>query len=483
MTFSYVYKTEPFPFQRQIVEESSEKEYVSLLNDAGTGKSKIIIDQVSYLRQQGKIDALLVIAPNGVHLNWVSDEFPKHMPDVTYKEARFLVYHSSKAKSKKATEEREKLLKHTGLCVLVAAYEASTTEVFKAYMRRFFVMKRTFMVLDESHRIKKRDGKRKATIVAMGAHAKYRRILTGTPVEVPPDIFSQLKFLNRDFWKSKGFPTSAEFDAKFCIQINQRFGQGRGFKQTVGYQNIDLLQKYVAETGYRITMEMAGIHLPPVTYLKRYYEMFPEQRRMYEELRATFRTEFEDGVEIDGEAAITRLLRLQQIICGYVGTGPGEPIRRISEKENPRLDLALEILEDTPTQALIWTRFIEDSLQLSNALGKEALRYDGQIDNEDRAISKKAFQAGDVKYLILTDAGAEGLTLIGAKTSMHYSSGFSMTKRVQKEARNVRIGQTAHTNVIDLICQGTVDNDIIDALRNKFDVASQLTGDKLKEWI
>jgi SNF2 family DNA or RNA helicase len=230
-------------------------------------------------------------------------------------------------------------------------------------------------------------------------------------------------------------------------------------------------------------MEMAGIHLPPVTYLKRYYEMFPEQRRMYDELRATYRTEFEDGVEIEAEAAITRLLRLQQIICGYVGTGPGEPIRRISEKENPRLDLALDILEDLPHQVLIWCKFLFDCKQLSDALGKQALRYDGTVDSDGREYAKKSFQAGDIKYLIMTDAGAEGLTLVGAKTSMHYSSNFSMTKRLQKEARNVRIGQTSHTDVIDLICQGTVDNDIIDALRNKYDIASQLTGDKLKSWI
>lgn len=483
MTFDYEYRTPPYPYQKDIVEESSEDEYVSIFNDPGTGKSKIIIDQVSYLRQQGKIDALFVIAPNGVHVNWVNEEIPKHMPVKTLSETKCLIYHSSKAKTKKAIKERDKFLSHDGLCVLVAAYEGATTEVFKAYMRRFFAKKRTFMVLDESHRIKKRDGKRKQTIVAMGGHARYRRILTGSPVEQPPDIYAQIRYLSPVFWKEKGLGTAAEFDAMFCVQVDRQFHGRPSFKQTVGYKNLDILQKYVSETGYRITMEMAGIHLPPVTYTKRYYEMFPEQRRMYEELRETYRTEFADGLEIDGEAAITRLLRLQQIICGYVGTGPGEPIRRISDKENPRLDLALEVLEDLPHQALIWCKFLFDCDQLADALGKEALRYDGTVDSDGREFAKKAFQKGDIKYLIMTDAGAEGLTLVGAKSSVMYSNGFSMTKRIQKEARNVRIGQTSHTNVIDLVCQGTVDNDIIDALRNKFDVASQLTGDKLRSWI
>jgi SNF2 family DNA or RNA helicase len=317
----------------------------------------------------------------------------------------------------------------------------------------------------------------------MGGHAKYRRILTGSPVELPPDIYAQLRFLSPDFWKSKKLPTAAEFDAMFCVQVERQFGGKQKFKQTVGYKNLEVLKGYVAETGYRITMDMAGIHLPPTIYSKRYYEMFPEQRRMYDELRSTYRTEFEDGVEIDGEAAITRLLRLQQIICGYCGTGPGEPIKRISEKENPRLDLALETIEDLPHQVLIWCKFIFDCDQLAGALGKQALRYDGTVDNDGRERAKKAFQAGDIKYLIMTDAGAEGLTLVGAKTALMYSNGFSTTKRIQKEARNVRIGQTETTYIIDLICQGTVDNDIIEALRNKFDIQSQLTGDRLREWI
>lgn len=480
----YAYKTEPFPYQKQIFEESVEDEFVSLFNDPGTGKSKIIIDQASYLYQQGKIDALLVIAPNGVHLNWVQDEVPKHMPDQTFAKAKCLVYYSGKAKSKKAADAREKLLDHKGLCILVAAYEAATTETFKTYMRRFFAKKRTFMVLDESHRIKKRDGKRKSTIVAMGTHAKYRRILTGTPVELPPDIYAQIKFLDRNFWKSKGLSTTAEFDSKFCIQVSRAFGGRPAFKQTVGYQNLDLLQKYVAETGYRVTMEMAGIHLPPVVYSKRYYEMFPEQRRMYEELEKTFRTEFEDGLQVDAEAAITRLLRLQQIICGYVGTGPGEPIRRISDKENPRLDCLMDIVADIPTQCLVWCRFSEDINQICNALGKEALRYDGSVDNEGRALAKQAFQAGDVKYLVMSNAGAEGLTLTAAKCAIFFSNSYSHTVRTQQEARHVRIGQNVSTQVIDIICSdASIDEKIVDCLRNKREIASQLVGDKMKEWI
>jgi SNF2 family DNA or RNA helicase len=497
---NYEFKTVPLRHQADELARSTEDEFAGYFWEPGLGKSYLIINQASFLYQAGKIDSLVIVAPNGVHLNWCSDEIPKHMPDSVRKRVKTVIYHSSKAKTKKAAKAREDLLDHDGLSVLVVAYEATITDTFKAYMKRFFAKRKSvFMCLDESHRIKGRSAKTKMTLVAMGKYAKYRRILTGTPVETPPDVYSQLRFLNQDFWKDKGFPTSVEFDAFFCEFEEKSFikraaggriilgPDGRParnvFQAVTGYKNIDKLQKMVAETCTRLTLEQAGIHLPPITYSKRYYEMFPEQSRMYNELREEFRTEFLDGTEIDAEAAMTRLLRLQQVICGYCGTGPGEPIKPIVEGKNPRLDLLIEVLEDIPGQALIWARFTRDVDQICEALNDTCVRYDGKVDNDGRAFAKKKFQAGDAKYMVLSDAGAEGLTLIGAGHSVFYSNNFKMVTRVQKEARNYRIGQNKPVHVIDLVCEGTVDNDIIEALKNKKEISDELVGDQWKKWI
>lgn len=496
----FQFKTKPFKHQEDIFYDSTEHPFAAYFLDPGCGKTYIIINQIAYLYQQGKIDTALIVAPNGVQLNWCLEEIPKHMPDAVIKATKNLIYIPQKAKSQKAAAERERFIKHQGLSIMFVAYESTITGGFKAFKKQVFNKRKSvFVCLDESHRIKGRKAHVKKTLVATGARASYRRILTGTPVEVPPDIYAQIRFLDQTFWERKGFPTSVEFDAFFCEYEEKSFVQRakgggivrekngtpkRNLVQLVkGYKNIDVLREYLKEISVRLTLEEAGIHLPPVTYSKRYYEMFPEQRRMYDELKTKFRAEFEDGMVIDGQAAITRLLRLQQIICGYVGTGPGEPIRMIDPNKNPRLDLCLETVEDLPHQVLIWCRFTEDVNQLVKALGKEARRYDGQADEDDRLYAKQAFQAGDLKYLVLTDAGAEGLTLVGAKTSLFYSNSFTMIKRIQKEARNVRIGQTEHTSCIDLVCESTVDNDIVDALRKKRDLASQLTGDELKSWI
>jgi SNF2 family DNA or RNA helicase len=478
----FVYKNPPFEHQRKILEESCDKEYLSLFLKPGLGKSFIIINNVAYLYEKGEVDALVVVAPNGVHLNWVSDELPQHMPNRVMEKTRCHIWHSSKAKTKKAEYDREQLLKHNGLSILVVSYEASITDGFKAYMKRFFAKKKVLFCLDESHRIKGRTSRCKKTLIAMGAHAKYRRILTGTPLDKPVDLYAPIRFLSPEFWRSKGLGTAAEFDAKFCIQRAMSFG-GRSFKQTVGYQNLELLKEYVSETGYSLTLEQAGIYLPPLTYSKRYYEMFPEQRKIYENLRDQFRHEFEDGLIVDCEAAITRLLRLQQVICGYLGTGPGEPIRRISEDKNPRLETCLEIIEDIPHQLLVWCKYTQDVQQLIDALGDRALRYDGQVDDTGRALAKKAFQAGDKQIMVMSSAGAEGHTLVGAKTAIFYSNSHRVILREQMEGRNYRISQKDPCHIIDIVCPGTVDGDILQALKDKFDIGSMLTGAKLREWL
>lgn len=498
----YEFKTSPLKHQAVELAKSTEEQAAGYFWEGGLGKTFLIINQASYLYLQGKIDTLVVVAPNGVHLNWLTDEIPKHMPDSVRKQMKAFVYHSNKAKTKKAEKLRLELLDHKGLSVLMVAYEATITETFKKFMKTKLFVKRksVFMCLDESHRIKGRDAKTKLTLVSMGKYAKYRRILTGTPVETPPDVYSQMRFLDQDFWRKQGFETSVEFDNFFCEFEEKSFikrGEGkkiifdketgqplRNIVQVVkGYKNIDKLRDMVAKLCTRLTLEQAGIHLPPITYSKRYYEMFPEQRRMYSELEHEYKTEFKDGVQVVGEAAITRLIRLQQIACGYARSGNDEPIKQIQEGSNPRLDLCLEILKDISHQVLIWCKHKEDVRQLCAALGERAAGYHGDVDNDTRALIKRKFQQGGLDYLVLTDAGAEGHTLVGAKTTIFYSNSYKMLKRKQMEWRNHRIGQNDPVHVIDIVCEGTVDNKIIDALRDKKEIADMITGDAWKDWI
>lgn len=479
MSFSYSYKTSPFPHQAKIFKESVLRESVSLILEPGLGKSKIIIDQASCLFQLGKIDTLVVVAPNGVHRMWVSDEIPLHMPEEVQAVSKQLVYYSAKSKNKGFQKEQEELLKHKGLSILVVSYEACITDAFKKWFKKFLTTRKAMLVLDESHRIKGATSKIKTTLVAMGSYARYRRILTGTPCDKVTDVYSQIRFLDKDFWKSKGFPTKTEFDNFFCITEDRQFGQNR-FKHVVGYRNVEQLSDWVAETGYRMTLSDAGIELPPLLQSKRYHAITGEQKRVYDELKDECRTVLASGDELTTTMAVTKLLRLQQVICGYVATESEQPVQRINpDGKNPRLEVAVDdILKELPHQAIVWSRFTEDINQLMDALGKDAVRYDGKVDDEGRARAKQAFQSGDVKYIVMSSAGAEGLTLTGAKTMLMYANDFKSIIYSQKIGRMFRIGQKDHTHVIDLVCEGTVDEHIIKALRDKKEISDIIRGAK-----
>jgi SNF2 family DNA or RNA helicase len=79
--------------------------------------------------------------------------------------------------------------------------------------------------------------------------------------------------------------------------------------------------------------------------------------------------------------------------------------------------------------------------------------------------------------------GGYGITLTAANTVIYYSNGYDLEKRLQSEDRAHRIGQKKSVTYIDLIAEKTVDEKIVKALRKKIDIASQIMGEELKEWI
>ena len=90
----------------------------------------------------------------------------------------------------------------------------------------------------------------------------------------------------------------------------------------------------------------------------------------------------------------------------------------------------------------------------------------------------------DVKYFLAnTQTGGYGITLTAAHDVIYYSNNYDLEKRLQSEDRAHRIGQNNHVTYTDLVCRNTVDEKIINALRNKNDMARLITGDQWKEWL
>lgn len=481
----YEHVVVPFDHQKQHFEQHCETKVWGLLWEMGTAKTKPIIDTAAYLYLRNKIDGMLVVAPAGVERNWNTDEIPAHLPLMDTMVAVFL---TSKKNTKTHKAQLEALIKHEALSILLISYNAFITKEGKDIVRKFLQRRRTLYVLDESHNIKTPKAKRTKSIVMSSKYADYRRILTGTPISASPfDLYSQIRFLDNDFWKRRGIQGAVEFRQYFGEwftrgQCQELHGYDPGYDKLIRYKNLDQLEKWISEISDRVLKEDV-LDLPPKLYSKRYVAMTKEQKAIYEELRDEYIYQFDNGDVVDGELPIVRLLRLQQVLCNYVPTEE-EPVRLLSSK-NPRLEAMEQIRDETHSPAIVWARFRQDINQLMDLFGSQAVRYDGQVDEDTAERNRLAFQKGDAKWFVGTaQKGGPGITLHNAKTVVYYSNSFRLVDRLQSEDRAHRAGMDDNAvNYIDIVCPDSVDEKIVSNLRNKRDIASSLLGDELREWI
>lgn len=485
----YTFKSEPLNHQLSTFNNSKDKKYYGIFWEQGCGKTKLAIDNACYLYQTNKIDAVLVVAPPGVHRNWLTDELPKHVPFDLNNCITAVCWETKKANNIGFKIQTKKLLNYPGFSWLFISYNSFMTTLGKKYIKLFLSKRKCLYILDESHNIKNPTAKRTKAILSTGNYAEYRRVLTGTPVSQGPfDLYSQIKFLSDDFWKRNGIKNYTTYKAYFGEwftrqESKNQLGYDPGYDKLLGYKNTDQLNIVVNNIGSRVTKESSGLNLPPKVYTKRYYELSTSQKKSYVELRDNFKTELSSGLVVTAGHALARLTRLQQIICGYIATENEEPLHFIGDT-NPRLELFKEIIEGLYAPSIIWARYTKDIDLIMEFLGERAVRYDGTISVEDAEKNKVSFQRGDVQFFVGNpQKGKEGITLVQAKTVIYYSNSFNLIDRLQSEDRAHRIGQTSSVLYIDLIAPDTIDDHIVKCLINKHDIAKTITGDNVRNWL
>ena len=488
-----VLKTVPFPHQAAELALSGSRSGWGFFWEMGTGKTLEAIMQFSRLHDAGEINGLLVLAPNGVHRNWVTDELPEHFASAN--EYAVHLWMTSKAETKRHAEAAELLLKAPAgaLAILCMSYDAIMTEKGRSFAKRFLTKRRCGYVLDESHRIKTPGVQRTKRVLASAAHSAYRRILTGTLVaDKPFDVYSQLRFLDIAAWHQIGCASYEAFKATFGVWekgYTTAGGTTREYPKLVAYRNMELLRQVVAAHGTSLTKESAGIKLPPKLYSKRYFELTSAQRRAYEQLKEQCFAEI-GGDICSADLAIVEILRLQQVTSGYLPTDDGEegPAGLVALCDpNPRVRLLVETVEDAAHQVIVWAKFRQDVSNILAALeaeGISAVRYDGQCSEDELAEAKATFKAGGAQVFVSNPAkGREGLTMNNAKTMVYFNNSHKLEHRRQSEERNHRIGQCDSVSVVDIAAVDTIDSLIIDSLRAKREIADYVQGTEKKEWI
>lgn len=473
------FKTEPFEHQLKAFDLCKNKDIFALFMEQGTGKTKVAIDKSCYQYCNGKINAVLIVAPNGVHSNWIINELPKHIP--TYIHYNAVLWKKSKTFQKKF---EDMLYSPDSLSFFAINYEALATEEGKKYVRRYIDCKDVLMILDESSRIKTPNAKRTKATINFGRLVKEKLILTGTPVTQGPfDLYAQFKFLDLEIL---GNQTYTAFKHEYGVFENKRNGAGYEFQKLVQYKNLDKLKELIDKYSFRVTKEEC-LDLPEKIYQKYSIELTPQQRKHYDELKNFLITEIANN-EIVTPHILTNLLRLQQITGGHLPTDKGDSIK-IGEN-NPKLDLMLELLEDIHTKVIIWARFIPEIELIVKTLSglygnKSVVEYWGGVVSKKRDEAVYLFQNDPQCRFFVGNpkAAGLGLTLTEAKTIIYFSNDFSLESRLQSEDRAHRIGQKDHVTYIDIEAIETIDEHIILALREKKNLADLITGDTIRTWL
>lgn len=496
---TYPFKTKPYPHQLEGWEQSREELLWAIFWEMGLGKTKLVVDSVGWLALRDKLDALLVIAPNGVHRNWTTDELPTHLP--TEVPWNGVAYFAARAGTKTQEQALRNMMRFEGVAVLSMSYDGFTTDKGKAAAKALLTQRRTMIVFDESSMIKNPTAHRSRLALGAAPFARFRRILNGTPVSNSPfDVYQQMRILDENYWDRMGIPTFQVFQHHYGVMKRfqpaaEESGDGkkkrrRSWERVVAFKRLDELHERLKPLSTRLIKEDV-LDLPPKLYTRRYFDMSEVQRKHYERLRLLFLTELDSGELVTANLAMVRLLRLQQVTCGYLKSE--EEDRTVSlfkdGEENPRIRLLADTLEHVPHQAILWARFTEDINQMMALLNPpgeapRAVRYDGPTSQKDRERALAMFHSGDAQFFVANPAAISmGVTLVEAKTVVYYNNDFSLFKRLQSEDRCHRIGQDRSVLYIDLCASGTVDERIVRALQAKYEVAAQVNGDRLREWL
>jgi len=482
MTVKYNYKLKPFDHQRKALEEGWHRQEFGLFMEMGTGKSKVLIDNLGLLFLNGQINFALVLAPKGVYRNWVAKEIPEHMSDdIPHRVIRWV------ASPNKRQQEEMRSVKDqfAGLTIFVMNVESFSTKKGQTageWMARTFG-NNGLIAVDESTTIKNHKAKRTKSLLKIASQFKYRRLLTGSPITKSPlDIFSQTEFLRPGLMGHESFYT---FQGRYAVLQRRSMG-AKSFQQIVGYKNLDELTDKIDTFSYRV-LKKDCLDLPEKVYTARYVTLTDEQFRMYSLLQQQAMLLFEDGEIVSAPAVITQMLRIQQVLSGHLKTDDGE----MKYFPSRRMDALKEILEEHDGKVIIWSRFRYDIIEITKMLNKEfgegsAAAYYGDTTDDERQSIVQQFQSPSsrLRFFVGNPATAGyGLTLTEADLVIYYANDFNLETRIQSEDRAHRIGQKNNVTYIDLISEGTIDEKIVEALRNKIDIGARVLGEEAREWL
>jgi SNF2 family DNA or RNA helicase len=438
--------TQRWKHQEEALAFALKRPHTMLAMAMGTGKSKVAIDLIS----ERKAQRVLIVCPKSVVHIWPS-EFNKH-------DRWPAVFAPKNGNVASKTESLKRAMETTGRpVVFVVNYETMWRDPFLKVALSYAW---DWVILDESHRIKSPGGVASRAAHRLGRQAKYRLCLTGTPMpHSPMDLYAQYRFLD-----SSIFGTSfVSFKAHYAIM------GGYLRKQVISFRYQDELREKMYSLAFRVSKDV--LDLPEAQHESRTFNLQPETRRIYESLEHVLVAQVEEGI-ISASNALVKLLRLQQLTSGYIKDDDGVE-RKLEEGKQDLLD---DLLQDMPRREpiIIFCRFHSDL----NAVRRIAERQDrshGELSGRRNDLDKFYSKECDLLAVQLQSGGV-GIDLTRAHYAIYYSLGFSLGDYEQSLARLHRPGQTKPVQYYHLIAEGTVDEKVYQALRDRREVVGYVLG-------
>lgn len=497
MTVTYINSIRHWPevdpskprWQHQLneLEEHGTKKARGLLWGMRTGKSRVIVDSASALRDGGKIKGGIVFAPNGVHINWVRKQIPFHSwPGMSW-EAQYWSSNFVRENPGLWSQRFKSLLNSSAdMRWLTVNSESLIMPKVQEAIKQFLSALHgdVMAIADESVDFRSPGSKR--TKLARGLFKKlpYKRILDGTALmNSPLHAFSQFELLEPG---ALGFRTYEQFKAYHSVWRQAKTKSGRYYPALDHYTNLETLRENIGDYASVVLREDCN-DMPDLLPIEVVVEMSEPQKRAYLELIEKNLLEFENGAEIDALEGGKRAIKFHQIVSGFVIDDFGD-IQTIDD-DPPILQELRRQVSDTP-KFIVWCRFREDirrvAATLRDGMGLKIVEYHGGVPQGLRAENVDQFcnDPGTVGFVGQPQAGGRGLEL-PCDAIIWYSSTYDAIIRNQANERGTVMGGRS-VSIITLATPGTVHDDIIASAEQKVRIGDWTSGtglrDKLLEW-
>ena len=404
----------------------------------------------------GHIRRLLVVAPLTILGVW-QDEFQK-----------FAAFDYSLAVLEGTTARKFDTIRHmngAALQVLVVNYESAWR--LEAELLKWAP---DLIIADESHKIKTHNIAASKSLHRLGAKAKYRLLLTGTVItNKPVDVFSQYKFAD-----------PLVYGQSFYLFRNRYFDMvGYGSHTPVMKKSMEAeFTERLHSIAFRAT-KAECLDLPDTTDIVQRVELESTAMRTYRQLVKDSYAELE-GDTVTVTNVLTRLLRLSQLTGGFLGGDDGGRPEQVSTAKLDALTDIIESAEQDGKKLVVIARFVPEIHAIGKLLAKMGIRY-AQISGEikDRDAQVKAFQndPGVTVFIGQIATAGLGITLTAASSMVFFSLDYSMSNYEQTRARIHRVGQRQPCTYIHLVARDTVDEKVLQTLRDKANLAKALVDD------